>query len=183
MVWTIELLVALLISGLAILAVAWPLLKKGPTPAWIEDDQLLELLHRKEQVLLAIKDLEFDYRVGKLSEEDYRSYDQQLRRQAIALLAQIEKVAPESAQLEASLEREILQRRKVRDGIGAAADGSAEGTAHPSRTSTSVEDKQQRPHLYCTQCGHPLDPHHRFCAMCGAPVESAPAVKSAVDVP
>lgn len=179
MVWTIELLVALLISGLAIWAVAWPLLRKGPTPAWVEDDELLDLLHRKEQVLLAIKDLEFDYRVGKLSEEDYRVYDQQLRRQAIALLAQIEKVAPESAQLDASLEREILQRRKVRDGVGAAVDGNEGEIAHSSRTSTSAESEQERSRLYCTQCGHPLDPHHRFCAMCGAPVESAPAMKSA----
>ncbi|MCS6826845.1 MAG: zinc ribbon domain-containing protein [Caldilinea sp.] len=177
MLWTIELLVALLISGLAILAAVWPLLKKGPTPAWVEDDQLLDLLHRKEQVLLAIKDLEFDYRVGKLSEEDYRSYDQQLRRQAIALLAQIEKVAPESAQLDASLEQEILQRRKVRDKIGSAVDRNAKGLAHTSKTSNSVEDEQQRPRLYCTQCGHPLDPHYRFCAMCGAPVESVAAVK------
>ena len=81
----------------------------------VEDDRLAELLGRKDAVMKSIKDLEFDYRVGKLSEEDYQLYDQRLRRQAIGLLQQIEQAAPESAQLDAAVEDEIAQRRKVSD--------------------------------------------------------------------
>ncbi|BAM02042.1 MULTISPECIES: zinc-ribbon domain-containing protein [Caldilinea] len=174
---TVELLVALAISSLAILAVAWPLLKKEAPLALVDDDRLLELLHRKEQVLQAIKDLEFDYRVGKLSEEDYRLYDQQLRRQAISLLMQIEKIAPESAQLDASLEQEILQRRRVPGEAPLPVDGNQTDMTFLSSTSTA--EKQANLHRYCTQCGHPLEPSHKFCAMCGTPVESkAAAVKT-----
>lgn len=174
---TIELLVALAISFLAILIVAWPLLKKEVPPAPVDDDRLLELLHRKEQVLQAIKDLEFDYRVGKLSEEDYRLYDRQLRRQAIGLLMQIEKIAPESARLDASLEKEIWQRRRVPDKASLPVDGKQADMTFLFSTSTAEE--QAPPQRYCTQCGHPLEPTHKFCAMCGTPVESkAAAVKT-----
>ncbi|MCB0053584.1 MAG: hypothetical protein KDE01_27815, partial [Caldilineaceae bacterium] len=99
MLWT-GILIALLLSVVAIVAVVWPLLKKGPTPVLVEDDRLTELLLRKEQVLVQIKELEFDYRVGKLDEEDYQRFDERLRRQAVGLIQQIEQVAPESAGLD-----------------------------------------------------------------------------------
>ena len=114
MMW-IGLLLALAISAVALFYVVWPLLKPGPAPVMVEDDRLAELLGRKDAVMKSIKDLEFDYRVGKLSEEDYQLYDQRLRRQAIGLLQQIEQAAPESAQLDAAVEDEIAQRRKVSD--------------------------------------------------------------------
>lgn len=171
-----EVLIALAISLLAILAVAWPLLKKEAPAAPVDDDRLLDLLHRKEQVLLAIKDLEFDYRVGKLSEEDYRLYDQQLRRQAIGLLMQIEKIAPESARLDASLEQEILQRRRVSGEAPLPVDGNRPEKA--LLLSPLSAEQQEPPQRFCTQCGHPLEPDHKFCAMCGAPVERKAAART-----
>jgi hypothetical protein len=120
MMW-IALLIALLLSLAALAYVIWPLLKPGPAPIMVEDDRLTELLGRKDAVLKAIKDLEFDYHVGKLSEEDYQLYDQRLRRQAIGLLQQIEQVAPLSASLDSTLEMEIARRRRIQDPVAAPA--------------------------------------------------------------
>jgi ribosomal protein L32 len=177
---TIGLLIALLVSGLAIAAVAWPLLKKGPAPVLIEDDRLTELFHRKEQVLASIKELEFDYRVGKLSEEDYQQYDQRLRRQAIGILQQIEQVAPESAGLDATLEHEIQRRRKVQDGSASTPDADAGMEAEIARRRRVPVAQPAAPAngstaRFCTNCGATLAPHHKFCAQCGVPVESAVA--------
>ncbi len=175
---TIGLLIALLISGLAIAAVAWPLLKKGPAPVLIEDDRLAELFQRKEQVLASIKELEFDYRVGKLSEEDYQQYDQRLRRQAIGILQQIEQVAPESAGLDATLEHEIQRRRKVQGGEASAPDADASMEAEIARrrrVSTPPAPTNGAAVRYCTNCGGAIAPHHKFCAQCGIPVESVAA--------
>lgn len=174
----IELVIALLISSVAILAVAWPLLKKGPTPVLVEDDRLVELLHRKDQVMTAIKDLEFDYRVGKLSEEDYQLYDQRLRRQAVGLLQQIEKVAPEAARLDASLEEAILRQRKVASVTESAAPMSiatpqsstpvmTANTQHVVATAVQPSGNLR----FCTNCGNQLAPHHKFCSNCGVAVE------------
>lgn len=177
----IELVVALLISVAALLAVAWPLLKKGPTPVLVEDDRLVELLHRKDQIMTSIKDLEFDYRVGKLDSQDYQLYDQRLRRQAIGVLQQIEKVAPEAARFDASLEETILRHRKVAPStataasIAVAAPQQHTGVVSKQANAQQLAATAMRPNAdvrYCTNCGNQLAPHHKFCSNCGAPVES-----------
>jgi len=180
MLW-IGILIALLISVLAIVAVVWPLLKKGPTTVLVEDDRLTELLLRKEQVLAQIKELEFDYRVGKLDDEDYRRFDERLRRQAVVLLQQIEQLAPESAGLDASLESEIQKRRMVKPEESAplpVADAGIEAeiarrrrvaAAAPVQVTAANGVGEDAPR-FCTECGSRVAPQHKFCANCGAPL-------------
>ncbi|MCB9115389.1 MAG: zinc ribbon domain-containing protein [Caldilinea sp.] len=180
MLWT-GILIALLLSVVAIVAVVWPLLKKGPTPVLVEDDRLTELLLRKEQVLVQIKELEFDYRVGKLDEEDYQRFDERLRRQAVGLIQQIEQVAPESAGLDATLESEIQKRRMVKPeestpapavdaGIEAEIASrrrvAAATPVQPAAANGAAEDAPR----FCTECGSRVAAQHKFCASCGAPL-------------
>jgi hypothetical protein len=163
-------IVAILISAAAIAYVVWPLVRSGPAPIVIEDDHLTELMARKDAALAAIKDLEFDYRTAKLSEEDYQRMDQRLRRQAIGYMQQIEKLAPESAQMDGRIEAEIANLRK----IGAAAPAPAsQPTAGPAPAPPAHVDSAPAPTLYCTSCGKPVQPTHKFCAHCGAPVTAA----------
>ncbi len=184
MMW-IAILIALVLSVGALAFVVWPLLKPGPAPVMVEDDRLTELLGRKDAVLKAIKDLEFDYQVGKLSEEDYHLYDQRLRRQAVALLQQIEEVAPQSADMDAAMEAEIAQRRRVLDSARAvvkpaAVAASATGTvAAVPVTAPALAVAAAAPVgngtlsgaalRFCTNCGSRLEAHHKFCANCGTP--------------
>ena len=99
MLWT-TLFFALLIAGGAVAYVLWPLLSRAAPDVPIEDDRLTDLLSRKDSVLVAIKDLEFDRQVGKLSAEDYERFNARLRQQAIGYLQQIDKLAPQSAHLD-----------------------------------------------------------------------------------
>ena len=183
---SIALLIAFVLSLAALAFVVWPLLKPGPAPVIVEDDRLTELLGRKDAVMMAIKELEFDYNVGKLSEEDYQLYDQRLRRQAVGLLQQIEQVAPQSAGLDATLEAEIARRRRVAEpsaaGVrqpapAAVAAGGRPTTAVPVPAATipaavtaplNGGNGDAKPR-FCTNCGNRLEPHHKFCANCGAP--------------
>lgn len=161
-----------------------------PAPLLVEDDRLVTLIARKEAVMTAIKDLEFDYHVGKLDDEDYQRYDQRLRRQAIALIQQIELVAPESTGLDAKVEKEILQRRKVADAGAAPAVAAAQpgpvvkpAPARPAASNGGAVATVVAPVAvaapaaangapavrYCTNCGKLLEPQHKFCANCGTP--------------
>jgi hypothetical protein len=153
-------------------------------------------------VLTAIKDLEFDYRVGKLDEEDYKRYDARLRRQAIGLMQQIEQIAPESAHLDAGLEAEIAHRRKVHDAApvaGAALGDSLEQeiaarrkvqakpaapattTAAPAAPPAGNGKPAAAPRRFCTNCGAALEPQHKFCANCGTPAATTAAPSLAAD--
>ncbi len=51
-----------------------------------QERRRLELLERRDRALAALKELEFDHRSGKISDEDYRSLVGALRRQAAEAL-------------------------------------------------------------------------------------------------
>lgn len=50
------------------------------------EDEVAELEARKEAKYREIRDAEMDLRTGKLSDEDYRLLDRQLRAEAVAIL-------------------------------------------------------------------------------------------------
>jgi flagellar biosynthesis/type III secretory pathway M-ring protein FliF/YscJ len=56
-------------------------------------DRLTELELRKETKYAEIRDAQADFHAGKLSDEDYRTLDRALRREAIVILEQIDRMA------------------------------------------------------------------------------------------
>jgi hypothetical protein len=52
-----------------------------------------ELQARKEQIYTAIRDIELDYRMGKLSEEDYGALREQYKNEAILVMKKIDGMA------------------------------------------------------------------------------------------
>lgn len=169
MLW-ITLLLALLLSLAALAYVVLPLLTKQPPLLQVEDDRLTDLLARKDNAVRAIKELEFDYQVGKISEEDYQRFNQRLSRQAITLIQQLEKITPESAALDEHLEAAIAERRQAQKPVKAQKMTLSAPPSAPVVTSTAVT-------RFCTECGARLDVNFKFCASCGAPVKLGEAVK------
>lgn len=169
MLW-ITIILALLFSLVALFYVLLPLLTKQPPLLQVEDDRLTDLLARKDSALRAIKELEFDHQVGKISEEDYQRFNERLRRQAIGLIQQLEKITPESAALDEQLEAEIAQWRQAQKPVTLP---KAVRTV-PLATSVAAATDATR---FCTQCGVRLDANFKFCGNCGAPVTMAEAVK------
>jgi hypothetical protein len=72
-------------------AVAAPFLRPESGEGGIaRRERLAELEARKEAKYREIRDAELDYRTGKLSQEDHRTLDRALRREAIAILEEID---------------------------------------------------------------------------------------------
>ena len=72
-------------------AVAAPFLRPESGEAGaLQREQLAELEARKEAKYREIRDAELDYRTGKLSQEDHRALDRALRREAIAILEEMD---------------------------------------------------------------------------------------------
>jgi hypothetical protein len=167
MIW-LTIAIALLLSLAALAFVLWPLFSAKVKPYHTENDELSELLVRKGGIMAAIKDLEFDHQVGKVSEEDYQRFDARLRRQAIIYMQQIEKIAPQATGLEDALEAEIARQRRIANGKAADVPARVETTkvvgAAPAASSSR----------FCTTCGEPRLSGHKFCANCGTPVASVP---------
>jgi hypothetical protein len=86
-------LAVLLLLCIVALVVAYPL-SRGAAAA--EDERREALEAAKEAKYREIRDAELDYRMGKLSEEDYRATDTELRAQAIEILRELDRLDPES---------------------------------------------------------------------------------------
>lgn len=138
----VEMFVKVMLALLAVALVAYPLL--APPRDEEEDldppEDLDELHRRKESTYSAIKELEFDFRTGKLSEEDFRELDARYRTDALDLMDAIE--------------------AWEEDGGGAAPE------AHDVEAEPLIEDGDGE--ALCGECGAVVSPAHRFCGACGA---------------
>ncbi|GAB4110279.1 MAG: hypothetical protein Kow001_11010 [Acidobacteriota bacterium] len=83
------LLTPLVLIGL-VLYVAWPLLRDQPESAPSEESELEKALDQKEQALSDLKDIEMDFRMGKLSAEDYQRLRQEFEARAIQALERVD---------------------------------------------------------------------------------------------
>ena len=82
-------LAAIVLAGIVALVIIAPL-RKGEERARVEDDRRAALEAAKEQKYRDIRDAELDFRMGKLSEADWKAADRELRSQAILILRDID---------------------------------------------------------------------------------------------
>jgi hypothetical protein len=99
---TVALTVGALLAIACALLVALPFLREPRA----RDDRLdrpdelerrrLELAEERDRALAALKELEFDHRTGKISDEDYRDLVGELRRRAADALKALDPGTPRS---------------------------------------------------------------------------------------
>jgi hypothetical protein len=82
-------LAALVLAGIVAFVVLSPL-RTADEQARVEDDRRVALEAAKEAKYREIRDVELDYRMGKLSEADWREADRELRAQAIEVLRDLD---------------------------------------------------------------------------------------------
>jgi hypothetical protein len=76
-----------------------PLMTGGRGAGFLEMDtmktSLQKLLRKKETVYENIKDLEFEFKMGKLSEDDYQRLRSELSKEAYEVMSRIDSIQPE----------------------------------------------------------------------------------------
>jgi hypothetical protein len=79
----IEFLLAALLAAAVVVFVAVPFLRADPpAPAADLDQDALAAAEERDRALAELKELEFDHRTGKITDEDYRALVQPLRQRA-----------------------------------------------------------------------------------------------------
>ena len=129
-----------LLAGGVLTAISWPLFAKGDSlESAILEETEWDLLQRKKDVILGnIHDLDFEYKCGKLSDEDYKN----IRRE---MAGEVSKVLDAINEIESSQDLDALIRREV------------------GKRKERVADSP-----ICSACGHRNPPKNKFCAECGA---------------
>lgn len=71
-----------------------------------------ELLEKREQVLEAIREIDFDHRMGKIEGDDYKETRGRYEAQAVELINQLDKGNGRAGEIEDLVEQEIASMRK-----------------------------------------------------------------------
>ena len=92
---TAALVIGALLAVAAVWFVARPFLGREPDVLPAEPPpERLALEEERDRALAALKDLEFDHRTGKISDEDYRALVGVLRREAAEALKALDRGTP-----------------------------------------------------------------------------------------
>lgn len=130
--------VSLLLFAGAVAYVVYPLLRPGGGPKISSRvRKLAELNLQKEAIYSSIRDLDFDFRMGKLLEEEHDRIIRDYKVQAAAILAAVERLAGDD--------------RRGRQSV-----------ASDSRIASPAAGV-----LACPDCGAQHRPIDAFCAHCG----------------
>lgn len=86
-------IIGIILAILTALFVGYPLLqKRRQKVSFALNHRAQELEARKAEIYAAIRDIDFDYRMGKLSQEDYETLREQYKTEAIGMMKQIDEM-------------------------------------------------------------------------------------------
>ena len=134
-------LVALVLTMLTFAFVIYPLLKRRPSSVNLVGDRKLQELHsNRDTTYSMLKELEFDYQSGTLTEEDYQDLEARYKRKAISTLRDIDNLEKGSG-TEDEIEKQVLELRR------------GKGQFCPQCGAKCQEDDR-----FCSRCGTNLSP-------------------------
>lgn len=139
---------ALLLVGVAMFLILHPIITGTEAPLESAGEDPSDAQFRKRVSLLQLRDAEYEFAMGKLSEEDYHALRKVVSAEALAAIRAEEAeatLAGRSAELsgDADLEEEIAGvRARLKGGV------------------------------FCSECGFPNGVESRFCSECGSPLQS-----------
>lgn len=131
----------LVILGVAVVVLE-PIIRGRTTSLERTSEEMSEAEATRRVRLLALRDAEYDFQMGKLSQEDYQSLHAELAAEALAAMQAVE------AEQLGPVHLQTPSRDAVEAEVAALREGLREGTA-------------------CGSCGHDNRAGSRFCGSCG----------------
>ncbi len=189
---TLTLIISLALVGVTLALVLWPLWQQnrshlaGGTIS--TGDTLEELETRYQAVLTTIKDLMFDYEMGKVTPEDYDTLLTKSKFEAADIRRQIDVLnRQDQTELDAALDTEIetlvsqvkSSQPNGNQALLAAVDAEIESLKHIRADGDGApcphcDTTAQPGDVFCSNCGQALDTVQadpNRCPQCAAPIE------------
>jgi NADH pyrophosphatase NudC (nudix superfamily) len=124
------------------------------------------LLAERDRVLRSLQELDFDYSLGKIPQEDYPEQRNFLLRKGADLIRSLDEMAGQST------EEDAVRR------VEAVIEANRAAGMTPEMPETESDDisvliaarkraKLEKPTGFCPKCGKPVTATDKFCAKCG----------------
>lgn len=150
----IVVIAVLLIAG-ALLFTLFVRSKDLPEPEPVSPFQHLD--ERKARIYDNLRDLQFEYRVGKLSDEDYQKTKTDLQRELAGIMIEIDKIKASMATGPAGPKPAEAKPVPAQTTAGNPAAAAVAANSGPSGKTNIV----------CPHCGASFDRPLKFCGECG----------------
>ena len=143
-----------------------PYMEGGARRVTEQEHELSTLMAERDRVINSLQELDFDFKLGKIPEEDYPVQRSSLLQRGADILRQIDSLAPQpvSAQdTEDRLERAIAARRADASVLQpVVSDDDIESMISSRRRGRGTKSAG-----FCPKCGKPVLVTDRFCPSCG----------------
>ena len=160
--------------------VAWfisrPLFERKSISFSKDDQELSHLLAERDRALNALQELEFDFLLGKIPEEDYPLQRSILLQQGADVLRQLDafQIQPGEQSAEERIEAAVAARRLVTAAAARGGNGRHIVTQPDDKIEAILADRKrsrsEKSAGFCHKCGGPLQTSDRICPKCGTAV-------------
>lgn len=163
----ILLLLALLIGvGLYLAA---PLMNKRTRRVTEESQEGSTLMAERDRVINSLQELDFDFKLGKIPDEDYPAQRAELLQKGADVLKKLDAVKPASSigpDAESRLEKAVAARR-ADSAVEAAKPEPIGDDEIESMLAARRKERGTKSSGFCPRCGKPVVVSDKFCPNCG----------------
>ncbi|MCF6278647.1 MAG: zinc-ribbon domain-containing protein [Anaerolineales bacterium] len=160
----------LLLALLTLVAMflAQPFMERQAKIVSAEELEYSALLAKRDHYINALKELDFDYSLGKIPEEDYPTQRAELLTMGVESLRKLDAFETSGAKMvtaEDRLEAAIAARRADATEVSPVAldaDDELESLIAARRSKRQAQSAG-----FCPNCGHPVLSNDKFCTSCG----------------
>jgi NADH pyrophosphatase NudC (nudix superfamily) len=131
-----------------------------------EEHELSTLMAERDRVINSLQELDFDFKLGKIPDEDYPTQRASLLQKGADILRRIDTLAPQitsSQDADARIEKAIAARRADASVVRAEISDDDLESMIAARRKT----RREKSSGFCPKCGKPVMVSDRFCPSCG----------------
>lgn len=141
-----------------------PFLERRARRVTAEEHEISSLLAERERAITALQELEFDYKLGKVPEEDYPTQRAALLQKGAEVLRRLDELTPEKqASQPDRVERAVEARRqKLAAQTATVTDDDLESLIASRR-----KGRRTKSVGFCPKCGRSVLASDKFCPTCG----------------
>jgi NADH pyrophosphatase NudC (nudix superfamily) len=156
-------LAVLILVGIYLYA---PFMERRARRVTEEEHELSALMAERDRVINSLQELDFDFNLGKIPEEDYPAQRTGLLQKGADILRKIDSIAPQAVSTqdtETRLEKAIAARRA--DASIAKVEVTDDDLE--SLIASRRKGRTNKSAGFCPRCGKPVMVTDRFCPSCG----------------
>ena len=142
-----------------------PFLERRARGVTEDEHETSSLLAERERVVNSLQELENDYQLGKVPEEDYPVQRTNLLQKGADILRKLDELEPVKAQndKDARIERALAARLKN----GSNQQGELTDDDVESMIASRRKGRKAKSAGFCPKCGKPVMTSDKFCPSCG----------------